>query len=548
MAAFDAGPQEPVAQAELTRVLVEVMAGEPPFAVQLTALIPPTVPLPPSIPPQPPQPPRIGRDGIIIDGKSRVTGNLALGDQVIQNVRQGDLKTVLALVAALALVVAAGYGGVRIFADGSPGASGGGTVSESVGAGAVGGGSPGVAPGGAPSSSAAGAAPSPSRSGPEPVRADPPVRFRRSPLGPGGGKGTVVLDGPNLVYVADGRTLQSVDGHDGRVLARMTSAGRIPAPSQDDQKVEGVLPGRPGVGTAGGRHFAVAAFPLVIPGQGTVSDHYAVEVDVLDLGTGEEAGRVRLDDGTISAGAPAVVGIAGGRAVVTVPALSGLPSTYAVDLASGAVAWKLANFQPRLVQDATLVGVSALNGYWDPGFMGSPNEVRAVGAADGTVLWKAMTEAEGIGLTEFAADKVLAYEGHPDGHGTHTLLSTSTGQSIPMQLLDAKGATINSCRFDGRATTVCEVGDYQGGRLIAVDSAGGNVLWQLGFQVRAGERAAPSVTGAWHGAVYGLTQKREPVVLDARTGQDRETAPGATPYLVDEYVALAGDGLYLSAG
>ncbi|MFJ9947414.1 hypothetical protein [Kitasatospora sp. NPDC091207] len=49
-------------------------------------------------------------------------------------------------------------------------------------------------------------------------------------------------------------------------------------------------------------------------------------------------------------------------------------------------------------------------------------------------------------------------------------------------------------------------------------------------------------------AVYGLTSKRDPVVLDARTGEDRETAPGASPYLVDEYVALAGDGLYLSVG
>lgn len=543
--AFEAGPQEPTAQAELCRVLVQVMGDEPPFVVQLTALVPAAAP---PVPPVPPQPPRIGRDGIIIDGRSRNTGNLALGDQLIQNIRRGDLRTVVALVAVLALVVAAGYGGTRIFADGSPDASRGGSVGESVQPGAVGAGSPGGVPSGSPPSSAAGTSPSPLRSVPAPVRADPPVRFRSSGLG-GVRKGAVVLDGLDVVTVAGGRTLRSTDARDGRVLAEMTSAGSISAPSQDDEKVEGVVPGRPGVGTAGGRRLAVAAFQLSVTGQGTVSDHYAVEVDILDLGTGKEAGRVRLDDGTISAGAPAVVGVADGRAVVVVPALSGLPSTYAVDLASGAVAWKLANFQPRLVQGGTLVGVSAVGSYWDPGFMGSPNEVRAVAAADGAVLWKAMTEAEGIGLTEFAADKVLAYEGHPDGSRTHTLLSTATGQSVPMQMLAAKGAAIDTCWFDGAATTVCQVPDYQGGQLIAVDSGGGNVLWQLGFKAEPGARLAPTVTGAWHGAVYGFTQKRDPVVLDARTGQDREIAPGAAPCLVNEYAALTGDGgVYLSAG
>ncbi|KJY28863.1 hypothetical protein, partial [Streptomyces sp. NRRL S-495] len=126
VAAFDSGPQEPAAQAELCRVLVQVMSTEPQFAVQLTALVPvpapaaPVPPLPPA-PPPPAEPPRIGRDGIIIDGRSRNTGNLALGDQLIQNIRRGDPRTVLLLILALVLVVAAGYGGSRLLTDDSPG-------------------------------------------------------------------------------------------------------------------------------------------------------------------------------------------------------------------------------------------------------------------------------------------------------------------------------------------------------------------------------------------------------------------------------------------
>ncbi|MFD7446617.1 hypothetical protein [Streptomyces sp. NPDC059909] len=41
----------------------------------------------------------------------------------------------------------------------------------------------------------------------------------------------------------------------------------------------------------------------------------------------------------------------------------------------------------------------------------------------------------------------------------------------------------------------------------------------------------------WHGAVYGVTTDG-PVILDARTGKDREVRPGAVPFEVDQYGGL----------
>ncbi|MFJ4794923.1 outer membrane protein assembly factor BamB family protein [Kitasatospora purpeofusca] len=547
--AFDAGPQEPAAQAELCRILVRVLSTEPPFAVELTALVPapapavPPVPVHPPAPPAPPEPPRIGRDGIIIDGRSRNRGNLALGDQLIQNVRRGDARTVLILIAALALVVAMGYGGTKILTDDSPAPPAASDASGRSDAGVGVPDPPGEPSGGDPAATAGPsrtpASGSSDRSGPVPVRADPPTRFTpvlRENLT--AADAAVVLDGADLITVTDGRKLQVTAVRDGRVLAAMTSAGRLPDRRPGDPSATDGVPGRPGVGASGDRRFAVAAFPLTVPGQGTTTDHYAVEVDILDLGSGKEAGRVRIAEGTASADAPTVAGVSEGRALVVVPSLTGPPTSYAVDLTTGSVVWTLPGFEALLVQGGTVTGASRTRVEGE-----DRTEVQAVSAKDGTVLWKALADSAGFGLSEFAGDKALVARGK-----TSTLLSTATGETLPLRFLDAPGARINDCWFDGRTTTVCSVGRYGGSELTGVDAAGGDVLWRIQSAAGPGERVAPDVTAAWHGAVYGRTQRGQDVVLDARTGQDRELSPGVAPYLVSEYAAVAKGNLYVSAG
>ncbi|MBP0451236.1 PQQ-binding-like beta-propeller repeat protein [Kitasatospora sp. RG8] len=520
------------------------MSDEPQFAVQLTALLPvppPAAPPAPSAPPLPPEPPRIGRDGIIIDGRSRNTGNLALGDQLIQNIRRGDPRTILILITALILVVAVVYGGAKILTDDKPNPSTGSLSAPSGASDQAGEGSSGGNP-------SATTAPSPNRSSgrprPEPVRADPPVKFEYSFLGsPYSDDRQVVLDGLNVVLVEGEHTLVSRDVRDGQVAAQMTSTGLLPTREPNEPSTKNAGYGRPAVGTSGGKRFAVAAFPLTVTGQGTVSNHYSVEVDILNLDTGRAAGRVTIDDGTIAPGVPVLVGVARGRAVVAVPSLSGPPTSYAIDLATGTVAWKLANFEARLIQDGTVLGVSSTTGEWDTRYYEMPLEARAVSAADSTELWRALTGKSGRSLSVFAADKILTQTGEGP-----TLLSTSTGTVLPLPALPGKRTSIDECWFDGRATTVCQAMSEDGGWLIGIDATENTVLWQINRSPAVGARVAPSVTGAWHGAVYGRTQRGKDVVLDARTGQDRELAPGAAPDQINEYAALVEGHVYLSAG
>jgi hypothetical protein len=49
------------------------------------------------------------------------------------------------------------------------------------------------------------------------------------------------------------------------------------------------------------------------------------------------------------------------------------------------------------------------------------------------------------------------------------------------------------------------------------------------------------VTAAWHGAVYG-TAGDKPLVLDAKTGVDREPSPGLAPAAVSGYAGFVGPG------
>jgi hypothetical protein len=123
--------------------------------------------------------------------------------------------------------------------------------------------------------------------------------------------------------------------------------------------------------------------------------------------------------------------------------------------------------------------------------------------------------------------------------------TTLSAPSATLRFVDARGATVRSvdvgrsytpprCVWDEATTTVCG-GDTQ---VFAVDAATAAPLWQLPDP--AANRVAPRMTTAWHGAVYGTTVNG-PVVLDARTGADRDSRPGAAPVLVDAYLGLGAE-------
>ena len=126
-----------------------------------------------------------------------------------------------------------------------------------------------------------------------------------------------------------------------------------------------------------------------------------------------------------------------------------------------------------------------------------------------------------------------------------TAATTLAAPSASLRFVDARGAEVRTvdvgssytpprCVWDEAATTVCG-GDT---RVFAVDATTAAPLWEL--PDAGANRVAPRLTTAWHGAVYGTTVNG-PVVLDARTGADRDTRPGAAPVLVNAYLGLGAE-------
>lgn len=117
VAAFDAAPQDPAAQAVLHTALVTVMAADQPFAVQLTTAVPAAGPAPG---PAPAPPSHVASGGgVTIQGTGhKVRGNFAGRDQIINNIRNGDVRTLVVLTLVILVLALAGYGGDQVISGG----------------------------------------------------------------------------------------------------------------------------------------------------------------------------------------------------------------------------------------------------------------------------------------------------------------------------------------------------------------------------------------------------------------------------------------------
>nr|BFD88618.1 hypothetical protein StreXyl84_80190 [Streptomyces sp. Xyl84] len=114
VATFDAAPQEPAAQAVLHSALVTVMAADQSFVVQLTSVIPA-----PEEAPAAAQPSNVASGGgVTLQGaRNKVRGNFAGRDQIINNIRNGDARTLAVLTLVILILVLAGYGGAQLLQD-----------------------------------------------------------------------------------------------------------------------------------------------------------------------------------------------------------------------------------------------------------------------------------------------------------------------------------------------------------------------------------------------------------------------------------------------
>ncbi|MEJ2868952.1 hypothetical protein WCD74_14360 [Actinomycetospora sp. OC33-EN08] len=357
---------------------------------------------------------------------------------------------------------------------------------------------------------------------------------------------------PELPVALDGTTVWVADAGG---LSRADSTGAATAVAVPPGRwVSGAPRPVPGAG------LVLAGSASVVPGSGTTPPGLAVELLAVTRSRAGEADPAVA--WTAAAPLPwteaprsvrvAVAGVASvgdGRRVAVLTASTGTRrSTVAVDLDARRVLW---------VADGVLAGAVLdgrdPDGVPVPGAL-LPGEPVVVGAAVPPGGGSGYSPSATVGLDVLtgarrwsADDGSTALSVHRAGPATVTVAGRRpTSAKAFLTVYDAGGGTRNAvdlgtatappeCTWDEAATAVCSGSD----RAFALDAPTGALLWSL----PAGGRVAPAVTTAWHGAVYGTTVNG-PVVVDARTGRDRNAAPGAAPVVVNAYLGVgAGTGL-----
>jgi len=214
--------------------------------------------------------------------------------------------------------------------------------------------------------------------------------------------------------------------------------------------------------------------------------------------------------------------------------------TEAINLDSGRLLWRNRDFLADATVGGTAVGTVDTTGASDQGANSGTAGVRLAGLDidTGRTLWLDPSDLSDAQVLPSVGRAALVSGGLWSSGGSFiALLDADTGK-VRYLSRDSGGLGGGSpwtCEFDGLSTDVCSA-DVSQAQAVAIDATSGRVLWQL--PERAQNRIAPQVTAAWHGAVYGTTSSG-PVVLDARTGKDRNDSPGVAPVLVDADVGVA---------
>ncbi|MEU7222314.1 PQQ-binding-like beta-propeller repeat protein [Streptomyces chrestomyceticus] len=358
---------------------------------------------------------------------------------------------------------------------------------------------------------------------------DPPQTFaaQGAALPEAAGRGSISMVGTLIkplplalhdthAYIAAANSLQILDTSTGTTTTTVRPRHQ-PAVEPDTET------GAP-VPTRDGKQLLVP-FTVTFPGKGTTPSRTGIELVAVDTTDRRTAWTLDIDTlPSWAEKAPAqarLVATTKNAAVLSVTS-GNRGATYAVDLATRKVSWHNDDVAAAAVIGDTAVAVT------------TKDTVRqqVTGLAvdhDGKQLWNTI---DGFDLTVRPAGPHLAAvtgNDYDSGDSVSALLTPDGGKAA-----DLPGETSGlSCRYDDASVTVCQT---DGPRVFALDATTGKQLWNLPEQGTG--RIAPKVTAAWHGAVYGTTGNG-PVVLDAKTGADRNTSPGAAPAAVNEYTGVA---------
>ncbi|MFB9317104.1 outer membrane protein assembly factor BamB family protein [Cryptosporangium minutisporangium] len=362
----------------------------------------------------------------------------------------------------------------------------------------------------------------PPAAAPAPKRFDPPARFASEgqTLAKAPRRGGA-LGKPEVAAVFVGSTLVYVDE---------SSLAGIDVVTGDDRWVTPM----PGVTIAESTQIATpilyedriyVAAAMTVPDGPRVSSHRAISLAAVDPSTGAEVWTATIE---ALPGDPVqdvrLVGVTADSIV-----LDTSTTTYVVDPQTRRTRWQTQFFEPTVVDGTVVAG--------QLGEDATETKTRTVGLrlTDGVQLWSSAAAAQ-QGRSFPLGPGLMAVHGRDfaSAEPFFDFLDPATGESRYPGDSDELSA-LQSCWFDGRTLVVCAA---TGTRTVAVGYNWSDLaeIWEL----PVGDRAAPRVTGAWHGAVYGLL-KGKPVTLDGRSGAVRTNAAGAAPALVNEYAGVSAE-------
>ncbi|MBE1578877.1 PQQ-binding-like beta-propeller repeat protein [Amycolatopsis roodepoortensis] len=399
------------------------------------------------------------------------------------------------------------------------------------------------APAPVPSGSAAAGQP-PTSATPEAKTADPPRSFDKSApvaLPPGALRSNVAGHVTSLFMTLRDRTGYIVTPTALNVVDVLTGQQKWTVPfertpgdpyNQSGPFVNTTGPRPPAVGDK----LVVAAVPVVIPEKGTTPGYVALSVIAADREKGTKVwqSETKVSDDQYADASNAVTEVVAvtDKAVIARYGRSDDHVTVALDPASGKTLWERKDYEAGSVHGDVVVGAD-----FNVAENSSMVQATALDLATGGQKWTGAARSSAVVLVR--ADPALVVLTRTDyGSGDSSLLFLDPATGAEKRKVDGEDqfgpSSYGTCRHDERSVLVCDAG----GVLTGYDAATAAPLWTL--PDKAANRVAPSVTLAWHGAVYGKTGGGQPIVLDARTGKDLATDDvGLVPALVSEYAGIA---------
>ena len=366
---------------------------------------------------------------------------------------------------------------------------------------------------------------------------DPPTRFDESavmPLEVSTKAAQVLLTGATAVVPIHRTEPTAPPGEQSRLFDIRTGKVRqVVEPTHPLPKTGGTITALPTLISTGGRPTVLAPFLGEVPGEGTAKGRLLIEVVSFDPDTGKVDWRTDIAvqelPGRASDVELAFAGVSDGVGVIRVvdPSTSDRRvDTYAVDLSTHEMLWTVGGFEARAVAAGAVVGLQ-------PGPGKTPDE-KSLGLdpRTGKQRWASPRNAITVHVFQAGPTKAIVRGRNDDRAAKDFVEVVDIATGRVATVIEDKPGMPNpfDCHYDEQSIVVCSGTNWVG----ALDAQTGSWLWSI---VEGGDRLVPTVTGAWHGVAYGRTDNGA-VVLDAKTGKDRETKPNIAPSVVTNSMAI----------